>query len=94
MRTAYQTLRNTFMTLRHLDQAALYEIRVFGGPEAGLQDWLDGMVVTADEAGTRVTGIVADQAALHGILQTLYSLGCSVLLVRRVESIGSGTGPK
>lgn len=94
MKTAYQTLRDTFMTIRHLDQAALYEIRVFGGPEADLQNWLDGMAVTTDETVTRVTGIVADQAALHGILQTLYSLGFSVLLVKRIESIGAGTGSK
>ena len=63
-----------------------YEIRIAGtlGPQwAG---WFDGLTVTADIDGTTViAGHVADQAALHGLLQRVRDLGIPLLSVTRIE---------
>ena len=50
-------------------------------------DWFDGFTVTpqADDE-TLLTGPVADQAALHGLLGKIRDLGLPLLLVKRVES--------
>ena len=53
-----------------------YEIRVQGRIGSRWSAWFDGMTVTAEDDGTTViAGPVADQAALHGVLQKLRDLG-------------------
>lgn len=74
-----------------LDQQATYEIQVQGRLDAIWSDWFDGvtiMVETGDgaPATTTLTGPVTDQAALHGLLQKLYTLGLPLLLVKRKET--------
>lgn len=63
----------------------VYEIRVAGSvPETDLRDM--GVVrVAPDEVNTILYG-VPDQAALHGLLARLESLGLDVLEVRRVSA--------
>jgi hypothetical protein len=59
--------------------------------------WFDGMTIDVAEdadpgqagghpAITSLTGRVADQAALHGLLQKLYTLGLPLLEVKRKEA--------
>ena len=50
-------------------------------------DWFDGLTITpqANDA-TILTGPVADQAALHGLLGKIRDLGLPLLLVKRMES--------
>ena len=41
---------------------------------------------------TILTGILVDQAALNGVINTLYDLGCPLLLVECVEAQESQRG--
>ncbi len=70
-------------------QPATYQIQVQGWISERWADWFDDMTITVDEddvsAVTTLTGTVADQAALLGLLQKLYNLGLPLLLVRRRE---------
>ncbi len=70
-----------------IDRAAQYQIQVEGGIHPAGADWLEGMVVNVsyNPPVTTLTGRLADQAALHGLLQTLYSLGLPLLKVERLD---------
>lgn len=60
--------------------APRYEIRVKGHLGTRWVTWFDGMNLTAEDDGTTVIrGPVVDQAALHGLLQTLRDLGITLL---------------
>ena len=57
-----------------------YEIRVDGRLGTRWATWFDGMTVTPAGDGTTVIhGVVADQAALHGLLEKLRDLGITLL---------------
>ena len=63
-----------------------YEITVEGILEARWSAWFDGMQLASDAVGrTTITGPVADQAALHGLLAKVRDLGLPLLAVRRIE---------
>jgi hypothetical protein len=67
-------------------EAERYDIRLTGHLDAHWTDWFDGLAVTHDNDGTTViSGQVADQAALHGLLQRIRDLGLPLLSVRQVE---------
>ncbi len=64
-----------------------YQIRVQGRLSERWAHWFEEMSIEADAGGTTVLkGAVADQAALLGLLQKLYTLGMPLLSVRRVET--------
>jgi hypothetical protein len=68
------------------DRQGVYRIRVKGSLDSRWSDWFDGFAVTPqanDE--TLLTGPVADQAALHGLLAKIRDLGLPLLSVERVE---------
>jgi len=72
------------------DRPATYQIRVQGKVDPDWSDRLAGMTIhlTAAEAGPPVTtlkGDLSDQAALAGVLNTLYELHLPVLLVKRLK---------
>jgi hypothetical protein len=51
-------------------------------------DWFDGLVLTfphKDKDETLLSGRIADQAALHGILNKINRLGLFLTLVARIE---------
>ena len=63
-----------------------YEIRLEGHLEARWSAWFDGLTVTRDSDGTTlIHGLVADQAALHGLLQKTRDLGLPLISVNYVE---------
>ncbi len=73
---------------------ARYEIRVLGKLGDHWSDWCGGLRFVSEtvEDGspvTTLTGMVADQAALRGILVKLWDLGLTLLSVNRVEPEGS-----
>lgn len=54
--------------------------------------WFEDMTITAEHKAdgkpvTTLTGLVADQAALQGLLSRIYTLGFLVISVKRVEPI-------
>jgi hypothetical protein len=62
--------------------ATEYEIRVKGRLASRWAEWFDGMTLTPGEDGTSViSGVVADQSALHGLLRKLSDLGVPLLSV-------------
>ena len=72
---------------RAFDEQTLYQIRVKGNLEPIWSDWFDGFTITAQTQGeTLLTGGVADQAALHGVLAKLRDLGLPILLVERLKA--------
>jgi hypothetical protein len=72
---------------RTFDEQTLYQIRVQGNLEPKWSDWFDGFTINAPAQGeTLLTGTVADQAALHGVLAKLRDLGLPILLVERLKA--------
>ena len=74
-----------------LDRPATYQIKVQGHLDHRWSDWFGGMTITFEGGGggspiTTLTGIVADQAALQGMLRALYTLGLPVCSVICIES--------
>ena len=70
----------------HISNAQVYEIRLKGHLEARWVKWFDGLTITLDENGnTLLSGPVADQAALHGLLKRVRDLGLPLLSVNSVE---------
>jgi hypothetical protein len=68
------------------DEPGLYEIRIKGHLEDRWADWFEGMTITLEEDGdTLLSGPVADQAALHGLLKRVRDLGLPLLSVNSVE---------
>lgn len=70
---------------------ARYEVRVAGHLDQRWSAWFDGLTLTYDGDGaTTLSGEVADQAALHGVLAKVRDLGAVLLSVTRV---GGQQGP-
>ena len=64
-----------------------YEIRVQGRLDERWAAWFDGLSVRqSDDGTTQITGAIADQAALHGLLQRVRDLGLPLLSVERLEA--------
>ncbi len=69
----------------------IYEIRIEGQLNPGWSDWLDGMTITLLEGNeTLLTGPLADQAALLGLLMKLHNFGLPILAVKRSPMPVSG----
>ena len=63
----------------------IHEIRVQGRLDDRWVDWLEGVALTRENDGTTtLTGPLADQAALHGVLNTIRDLNLPIISVRRV----------
>jgi hypothetical protein len=68
-------------------QSIIYEIRIKGHLDRQWSDWFDGLNITLEEDGdTLLTGLVVDQAALHGLLKKVRDLGMPLVSVSPVES--------
>jgi hypothetical protein len=63
-----------------------YEIRLQGHLDARWAAWFDGLTLIHGTDGTTLLrGAVADQAALHGLLQKTRDLGLPLISVERVD---------
>ena len=63
-----------------------YRICVRGHLDEGWTTYFPGLALTRRQDGTTLLlGTVADQAALHGILQRLGNLGLPILEVSRLD---------
>ena len=69
-----------------LDRPMIYQIRVKGHLGPRWAAWFGGMSITLEDEGeTLLTGPVADQAALHGLLREVRDLGMPLISTIRVE---------
>jgi hypothetical protein len=66
---------------------AIYQIKVKGHLADHWSDWFDNMQITIDpeEGETILSGMVVDQAALHGLLIKVRDLGLTLLSLNRIE---------
>jgi hypothetical protein len=73
---------------------AYYRIRIRGRLDPS---WFGGLDVThgvtGGEATTLIAGVLPDQAALHGVLQRIGSLGLTLLSLERLPSFWEGDEP-
>ena len=72
-------------------QPATYQIEVQGRLNESWSSWLYDMTVAVQRCDdglviTVLTGIVADQSALHGLLARIRDLNLPLLLVKRVRN--------
>ena len=66
------------------NEGGSYEIRLKGHLEPRWADWFDGLTLTQEGDGTTVlSGSVADQAALYGLLGKVRDLGLPLIAVNR-----------
>ncbi len=69
------------------DGAGYYEIRLKGHLHSRWTSWFDGLDVANDSDGTAViSGSVADQSALHGLLQKVRDIGLPLIAVTRADA--------
>jgi hypothetical protein len=71
-----------------------YEIRMAGHLSPQWADWFEGLTLTLEEDGnTLLSGSVADQAALHGLLKKVRDLGLPLLSINQVPPLESTNQP-
>jgi hypothetical protein len=74
------------------DAPVVYVVRVRGELAPHWAAWFGGMAVTVEGDGTTtLTGHLADQAALHGVLRKVRDLGLTLLTVERQDGGGEGS---
>ncbi|MCB9152296.1 MAG: hypothetical protein H6641_26375 [Caldilineaceae bacterium] len=65
----------------------IFEIRLKGHLDRRWASWFEGMTITlAEEGETLLTGPVADQAALYGLLKKVRDLGLPLRSLRSLPS--------
>lgn len=68
------------------DERMVYQIRLKGHLGPQWADWFEGLTITLEDEGeTLLTGPVADQAALHGLLKKVRDLGMPLISAVRVK---------
>jgi hypothetical protein len=73
-------------------EPATYRIGILGTLDKEWSDYCSGMTIE-HESGlnqypmTILTGLLADQSALVGVVNMLYNMGCPILLVECVECL-------
>jgi hypothetical protein len=76
----------TDVSTGHHPGSGRYEIRVKGRLAPRWRAWFDGMTLSTEDGGTTcIHGTVADQAALHGLLQKLRDVGLPLISVIHTE---------
>ena len=73
------------------DEQLVFQIKVQGQLPEHWSDWFNGLAIKREAASggiqtTTLTGPVADQAALHGILNRIRDLNVKLISVNQVES--------
>jgi len=64
----------------------IYRIVLKGQLDPDWSDWFDGLTITPAASGeTILSGPIADQAALHGLLIKIRDLGLPLLSLTRLE---------
>ena len=77
-------------SIRRPEGFELHKIRVQGHLDPRWADWLEGLTVTHESDGTTLTGSLADQAALHGVLTRIRDLALPIVSVRRLGPDAEG----
>jgi hypothetical protein len=63
-----------------------YEIKIEDHLDPVWSEWLDGMVITPlSTGGTLLSGMLADQAALYGLLNRIRDMNLKLVCVEKKE---------
>ena len=63
----------------------IYQIRIQGHLGRQWTDWFGGLTITLEDNGeTLLTGLVVDQAALHGVLRKVRDVGMPLISVNSI----------
>jgi hypothetical protein len=65
--------------------SAHYQIRVEGVLDSQWAAWFGGVHIERDDTQTVISGSLADQPALHGLLTKIGDLGLCLISVRRLD---------
>jgi hypothetical protein len=68
-----------------MDGPARYEIRVAEVLDGRWAAWFDGLQISGQGKETAISGLLTDQAALHGVLTKIRDLGLCLISVRRLD---------
>ena len=72
--------------IRRTRSAVRYEIRVQGVLDEDWSAWFGGLELRRDgDDVTVISGLVPDQAALHGLLTKINDLGLELVSVHRID---------
>ncbi len=64
----------------------VYQIKVKGQLDIGRLDWFEGWIITpVDNGSTMLTGRVADQSALLGVLIKIHNLNLPIVSINCIE---------
>ena len=64
----------------------VYQIRLKGHLGSHWTHWFGGLTITLEDNGdTLLTGLVRDQAALHGLLKKVRDLGLPLISINPLE---------
>jgi hypothetical protein len=64
----------------------IYQIRIRGHIGENWASWFDGLTLRRIESGdTIISGVIPDQAALHGILMIVRDLGLTLVEVKCLD---------
>jgi hypothetical protein len=70
-----------------LDESSSYQIRLKGHLSPQWATFFDGFTLTNSENGEALlTGVIRDQAALHGVLAKICDLGLPLLSVNHIAN--------
>src|SRR6266496_6203653 len=69
---------------------ARYEIRIEGVLDSHWAAWFEGLEVNSEGTQTVISGPLADQPALHGLLAKIRDLGLCLISVRRQDPDEAG----
>jgi len=70
-----------------VDEPFVYEIRIAGHLPARWRAWFEGLAVAPEPDGTTLlSGPVADQAALYGLLRRVRDTGLTLIAVNQIPS--------
>ena len=74
--------------LQKNDGTSVYRIRVKGWLDRQWSCWFEPMAICTEGKETILTGPIADQAALHGLLIRIRDLNLTLLSVERLKPDG------
>jgi hypothetical protein len=81
------------MDPKHVAKRPVYQIMVEGQLDTSWSGWFSGMTVTFADGVSTLTGPVADQSALRGLLSKIWDLNLTMIAVVRLGPGGSGGDP-
>jgi hypothetical protein len=74
---------------RNWRKKEFFEIRIKEHLAPSWSEMFDGMqIILTPDGGTTLSGAVADQAALHGLLARIRDLNLILISVNRVDDVG------